>query len=344
LTRVVVALALLCVAFAPAAARACAGCSNPNLQGARALDAGAGRGRLDLGAGLVATTMRVVHAEACPEIGPICAARDEPPQLHDQRFYSAELRLFGALGLTESLGVEVQVPLRLLSTDITFRRLDGQAFTPDYENIHHRDETLVGLGDPWVLARGATRLGAARLEARGGIGLPLGDTQPNPFERARRGLSHQHIQFGAGSGSGVLALDARQPAGPVDVTASGQAVLFFAESRFGYQPGDRVSGGVAVGGRPTPRLRLEGGVDTLIEQPERWDGAIEEEGNLGRWELLVGGRVAYAFDALTLALSIKAPVYVHLTEAGDHDHGGSAGQLEYPAVVALTIARGLQVL
>jgi len=114
LTRVVAALALLCVAFAPAAARACAGCSNPNLQGARALDAGAGRGRLDLGAGLVATTMRVVHAEACPEIGPICAARDEPPQLHDQRFYSAELRLFGALGLTESLGVEVQVPLRLL--------------------------------------------------------------------------------------------------------------------------------------------------------------------------------------------------------------------------------------
>jgi len=344
LTRVVAALALLCVAFAPAAARACAGCSNPNLQGARALDAGAGRGRLDLGAGLVATTMRVVHAEACPEIGPICAARDEPPQLHDQRFYSAELRLFGALGLTESLGVEVQVPLRLLSTDITFRRLDGQAFTPDYENIHHRDETLVGLGDPWVLARGATRLGAARLEARGGIGLPLGDTQPNPFERARRGLSHQHIQFGAGSVSGVLALDARQPAGPVDVTASGQAVLFFAESAHGYQPGDRFSGGVSVGGRPTTRLMLEAGLDTLVEQPERWDGAIEEEGNLGRWELLVGGRVAYAFDALTLALSVKAPVYVHLTEAGDHDHGGSAGQLEYPAVVGLSVARGIQLL
>ena len=191
--------------------------------------------------------------------------------------------------------------------------------------------------------RGAARLGAATLDARAGVGLPLGDTQPNPFERARRGLSHQHIQFGAGSMSGVLALDARQPAGPVDVTASGQAVLYFAESRFGYQPGDRVSGGLTVGGRPTPRLRLEGGLDTLIERPERWDGAIEEEGNLGRWELLVGGRVAYAFDALTLALSVKAPVYVHLTEAGDHDHGGAAGQLEYPAVLALTVARGFQV-
>ena len=154
MTRAVAALALVCVVCAPAAALACAGCSNPNLQGARALDAGAGRGHLDLGAGLVATTMRVVHPEACPEIGPICAIRDEPPQLHDQRFYSAELRLFGALGLTESLGVEVQVPLRLLSTDITFRRLDGQAFTLPKHGLARRSMfEVVDAGEAHALFR-----------------------------------------------------------------------------------------------------------------------------------------------------------------------------------------------
>lgn len=45
-----------------------------------------------------------------------------------------------------------------------------------------------------------------------------------------------------------------------------------------------------------------------VGRPERWDGVIEEEGNLGPQALLIGARAAYAFDGRTLGLGVKAPV------------------------------------
>jgi hypothetical protein len=55
------------------------------------------------------TSVNVVHATACPDIGPICATRDEPPQLHDQDFTLGELRLRAAYGIRDWLGVELVV-------------------------------------------------------------------------------------------------------------------------------------------------------------------------------------------------------------------------------------------
>src|SRR4051794_37812643 len=82
-------------------AAACAGCSNPNLPSARNGAAGLRPGEVSIGLNLSGTTMHVVHSEYCPEIGPICTQRAEPPQLHDQRLYAAELRPIIGVGLTE---------------------------------------------------------------------------------------------------------------------------------------------------------------------------------------------------------------------------------------------------
>src|SRR5689334_21555009 len=111
----------------------------------------------------MATRVRTTHESECPDSGPICAVRDEPPQIHDQLFAVAELPAILAHTFTESLGAELQVPLRLNHTTIQFRRLDGTLVSIDYENIHHRNETLFGLGDPWVLGRYTFPLGPVRL-------------------------------------------------------------------------------------------------------------------------------------------------------------------------------------
>ena len=148
-------LAGLLVGLTPLASEACAGCSNPNLPTARSGAVGLIPGELAVAVNLSGTTMRVLHSEHCPDIGPICEQRAEPPQLHDQGITVAELRPILSLGLTRVFGLELQVPVRMAHTTIIFRRLDGTAFTPDYENIHHRNETLVGLGDPWISARAA---------------------------------------------------------------------------------------------------------------------------------------------------------------------------------------------
>ncbi len=70
----------------PRIAFACAGCSNPNLLSGRGGVADLAPGEISVAAHFVGTTMNVVHRSDCPDIGPVCAEREEPPQLHDQQF------------------------------------------------------------------------------------------------------------------------------------------------------------------------------------------------------------------------------------------------------------------
>ena len=312
------------------AAQACAGCSNPNLPSARSESSALAPGDVTLAVSLTGLTTRVVHPEYCPEIGPICAERDEPGQQHDQRFYIAELRPVLAVGILDELALELQLPLRVVSSDITFRRLDDTAFEPDYENIHHRDETLYGVADPWLLARSQLLLGPVALTGRAGVGLPIGSTEEDPFARARAGLSHQHIQFGSGTFHPVLALDAALPLGSARLTGYAQTVLFLFESSHGYRPGNRYLVGAAADVELLDGLRAGAGADLLNEQAERWGGQVQQDGNVGRTDVLLGGSVSYRLDPAVVSLSLKVPVYQHM-----HEHEGSPGQLTYPAIVAL---------
>ncbi len=335
------ALALGLLHAAPA--HACPGCSNPNLPGARA------GGSESLGAGealfslqLSATTMRVVHPESCPDIGPICAVRDEPPQQHDQRFWVGELRPIVEVGLNRTWGVELQLPLRLTRTGITFRRMDGTAFVPDYENIHHRNETLGGLGDPLLSGRGSWQLGRVRLSAKAGVSLPLGRTEENPFALGRAGQVHQHLQFGAGTVAPALGVDSSLRLGKFSLGGNVQALLFPFENGKGYRPGHRISGGLSLERALLPRLSAFVGADLLNEQPERWDGQVEQDGNVGRTDALVGGGVRYALRKTLLSLTVKAPVWQHFLEGahaedGAHSHEGMPAQLTYPAIVSLSV-------
>jgi hypothetical protein len=169
--------------------------------------------------------VHVVHPSECPDIGPICQVRDEPPQLHDQHFAIAELRASLEHGFTEALGVEVQLPVRLNRTTVSFTAPDGTPLVLDYQNIHHRDETLFGLGDPWVLGRYAWRLGDLGLTARAGFTVPLGNTVENPFALGEEGLPHQHVQFGTGTVRPLLGLEASRSWGRWGGRAWGQAQL-----------------------------------------------------------------------------------------------------------------------
>jgi hypothetical protein len=319
----------------PTRAHACAGCSNPNLPTARASSTPLAAREVTAAVSLTGTTMHVVHSERCPDIGPICAQRDEPPQLHDQRFYAGEVRPIVAVGLTDTFGVEAQVPFRLLRSIVTFRRLDGTAFTPDYENIHHRDETLAGLGDPWLLGRASWARGPWVLTGRAGVGLPLGGTEPDPFARGRAGLPHQHVQLGTGLFHPVLSLDAVWKLGALRFTGYGQAVLFFYENRHGYRAGNRYALGLGGDTAVVGPLRAGLAVDLVNEQPERWSGVVQQDGNVGRTDLLVGGTLVYTAGDLLASLSVRVPVWQHFIEGGAH--GGDPGQLTYPAIVGLSV-------
>lgn len=270
----------------------------------------------------------MVHPSECPDIGPICQLRDEPPQLHDQYFTIAELRATLEHGITDALGVEVQLPLRLSATTVSFTTLDGTPLTLDYENIHHRDETLFGLGDPWVTGRYAWRLGDVGLAARLGVTVPLGGTVENPFALGAQGQPHQHVQFGTGTVQPLLGLEASRTWGTWGTRLWGQAQLSLVENRFGYQSGNRFAAGVSAEGPVIGALRFMASADVVNEQPERWDGLVQQDGNLGRTDVLVGAGLSYPMGAVRLGLNLRVPVYQYII--------GHHGQLTYPGILQLT--------
>src|SRR5262249_11013317 len=144
----------------------------------------------------------VGHPESCPDINPIgCALRNVPPEWHDVTLYYSELRLRAEYGLTDWLAAELEWSLRVIVErfvleDLSTRRQISAPFGPD---IHPRDETLVGLTDPWLGLHAAKRLGPWAFLFRLGATLPVGATVPNPFRLSDQGLPHEHIQFGTGT-------------------------------------------------------------------------------------------------------------------------------------------------
>ncbi|MBE2248043.1 MAG: hypothetical protein IAE78_00760 [Myxococcus sp.] len=295
-------------------------------------------GSLFVGARLMGTSLNVTHEVWCPSIGPVCALRREPPQVHDQRFLVGELRAFAELAVRDWLSLELQLPVRVTATSIVFRRLDGTPFTPEYGDIHHRDETLVGLGDPWLQARLRTSLAGVSVAVSAGATLPVGRVEPNPFALGRAGLTHQHVQFGAGLVNPLVGFEASRQWARVTARASGLAQLSLGENLYGYQAGSRFLASVGVDVRVVDALSLGGTVDSITELPERWDGRVEQDGNVGRSDLLLGAQAVWRLGEAAVTLSVRVPVVQYFFDDG-YD-----SQLRYPAIVALGVQRTFELL
>lgn len=107
----------------------------------------------------------------------------------------------------------------------------------------------------------------------------------------------------------VFAVDARLPLGRVTLGAYAQGVVFAYDNGHGYHPGNRYAAGLSGDVEVlTPKLRVGASGDFLTEQPERWGGVVQQDGNVGRTDILAGGSVSYAFGKVVASLSVKVPV------------------------------------
>jgi hypothetical protein len=192
-------LACLGATAVPRLAAACAGCRNPNLPITRLSTAQLMPGQVRASALLSGTTLNVVHEAGCTDPATCHDLPVQPPFLHDQNIYPGELRAVAELGLTPRWGVEVQVPFRVTRTNIRYSDLNGAPYEPLDPDAHHRNETLAGFGDLWLLARWGTVFRGTSVTGRAGTTVPVGRTEDDPFVRGAQGLRHQHIQFGNGT-------------------------------------------------------------------------------------------------------------------------------------------------
>lgn len=277
---------------------------------------------------------RELRESHCLGSGSDCGDYYEPGQIHDQTLNVTELRALISYGFTRALGVELQVPVRMTNTGIVFRDLGGRPITPEYANIHHRNETLFGLGDIWLRGRGSIEVLGVRASALVGASLPVGKTEEDPFELGRLGLEHQHLQFGTGTVDPVLGVDLSWQSPWVQVQGYAQAHLILYRNHHGYQAGNRYGGGLVASAAVTPWLRLGVSADLIRDEPERWQGEVQQDGNLGRTDLLLGAAASLRLDQLELTVGFKVPAYIGIVMSE-----AEPGEVTYPGILTVGVRR-----
>lgn len=115
----------------------------------------------------------------------------------------------------------------------------------------------------------------------------------------------------------------------MDLTLSTLGRFGLATNRHGYQPGHRYQASLQAGRRLSPGWHVSSALQLARENAETWDGRAEEEGNLGRTDVLIGGALTRMAGGAGVTLSVQVPVYTRATGA----------QLDYPVIVSLSVAR-----
>jgi hypothetical protein len=332
--RPLAAAALLSVlALAPRAAHACAGCRNPYLPITRLANVSLLPGELRVTGALSATALNVVHEAGCTNLANCREIPLQPLYLHDQNLYPGELRGIAEYGFTEHWGVELQLPVRVTATTIAYKTPDGQPYEPLDPTVHHRNETLAGLGDVWLMGRFGFSAAGALVTARAGSTLPIGRTEEDPFRLGDLGIRHQHIQFGSGTFDPLLALDVSRTFGRAQLAAYGQAALTLYQNDKGFRAPTRFFTGVSCGARLVEKLTTTLGLDVLFEGQERWQGVVRQDGNLGRTEVLAGLILTRPFGANFVSLVVRVPVYRHIVQGSE-----DPGRLRSPVSATLIVS------
>lgn len=275
--------------------------------------------------------MKSTHVAECPDLGPTCASTNPPkPYQHDLTNWSYGATLDAALGVTSWLSFAAQLPLRALTTRVKYTDLNGEPYVPDPPDTHHRDRTLVGLGDPAVLAVFGRAFEHVGFSVRAGALLPFGDTlDTDPFEAGREGVVHEHAQFGSGTVRPTLGSALGLELGAIGLDAWTAGVLSLTANSIGYKPGQRFVAGGRVSTTFHTRALFGLGAEVSHESTETWQGEQQEEGNLGRTDVvaLVTARAPLTQSIGAYAVA-RIPLYVHAVGA----------QLSYPVLLQVGVA------
>ena len=316
-------------------AHACPACGNPSLPQTSTGTGTIQAGSVSVSVGVQSTTLRVSHLAGCVdlddcEVGPVQAQ-------HTHELFMVPLQVTPSVawGVADQLALGLDIPLRMIIIRADYETTSGDPFAPIDEGVHHRNETLAGLGDLRLSARTAVRVGRWWLSIQPGFTLPTGGLEENPFELGDQGVTHQHVQFGNGTVDPTLSVDATRglDRAQFSLYAVGQASLY--DNRKGFRAGPRATLGFA-GGYKTSRALWSMTIEGSAEGAQRWDGEIESDGLVGRQELRLGVRGLWHLGSTTLGAGLQVPVYRNLKS-------GVEGPSELRSPVNLSISAGWSV-
>jgi hypothetical protein len=237
-----------------------------------------------------------------------------------------------AIGLGKGFQLGFRLPIDIKGSTIRYELLDGAPYSPPYGSIHHRTETLIGLGDAqFEFGLHGAPPGTPILLGLGlGVVLPTGKTEEDPFELAAREKEHQHLQFGGGTVDPTVSLSFVLRTRPFGMLLFGGARVPLYENPKGYRGSISIQGAVGSTFRPSSpadRLQLLLLLHASHQEPERWYGEPGE--NSGRDTLGVSIGATY---------SVSPRVTVHAQLLANLLESARGAQFAQPVVLSLGVS------
>ncbi len=240
-------------------------------------------------------------------------------------------------GLGARFGVDVALPVRITVIDAEFHDRGGDRIG-DFTSIHHRDDTIAGIGD----LRLGLRYGLVRptdvtrlsVDLKLGVSFPTGHVEDDPYALGAEGKSHTHTFFGQGAYLPQLGLELiySLPAGQFVVSADGQISTGPREK--GYEAPTFGSFGVGFSsGYGLESVRFLIRQELYAESESYWNGVPAE--NSGRTDLnAVVGVTGLLPEDVTLGVVFKIPYFT----------ATNGGQYSSPLFMALSLGWGVDTL
>lgn len=244
------------------------------------------RGRFRVGLSMTGSYVGATHSVA-PEQREPGVPLSGQPDLHGLHVGLLQWDLDAQAGVHRRFAFEFLLPVRTTIIEASFYQGDREL--PGFQSIHHRDETLAGIGD--VVLGGRTGLVLPTdvprwtLALRTGLSLPTGHTEPNPFVLGAHGKPHQHMFFGTGTLDPVIGSDTNVAFDRWALVGWTVAKLPLYENQYGYRGSKVVVGGIgAMTGFGLRRWSFLVQPEVYFETPARWSGVHDI--NSGRTSLI----------------------------------------------------------
>ena len=285
------------------------------------------RGRVRLGLTMLGSFIHASHGVPDDQREPGLSDADQPAR-HVLDIGLLQWDLDAQIGVHRRFAFELLFPIRTTIIDATFEDAEG-AELPHVESIHHRDETIAGMGDLTLGGRIALVLPENvprwTLALRTGLAFPTGWVEPDPYALGEQGRDHQHMFFGSGTFDPVVGLDSNLMFDRWGLVGWTLAKVRPYENHHGYRGSTIVVGGVgAVSGFGLERWSFLVQPEVYFETPARWSGAPDR--NSGRTSLIAStGVFAMPADGWQIHLIAKFPYHTR----------ARGGSLHWPFVAML---------
>lgn len=283
--------------------------------------------------GLIYAAHRVLPDQV--EIDPT-TGRVRPVQAaqHQLWLWTMDLNLHTQLGITPWMNVRLQFPLRFVQATAVFTNDTGQVLE-GYKSVHHRNEILVGPGDPELrMGFQPIQMSSTQrwlLEFGGGLSFPLGRTEPDPYALGSQGKEHQHIMFGSGTFDPMAYLFVGYLHHRLQVYANFMLRGALYPNVHQFQEGIRFQGGLSLEtsfGLRTWSFLLQTSV--MVRRPGYWSGSPDKDPGSGRVDLLVTAGVFWRPNMFwQLSFQISKPINLALD---GNEHGDS---YSHPFIIGL---------